>query len=243
MKILLGSPARQDERIFEQYIKGLDKLDLPCQVDRFFILNDADNLKPYLKQNEYTEYNTGDHYEKNELSHYWRKPNLDKMPIMRNMLIEKTLSDNYDYLFMVDTDLIIQPQTLNALLEANKDIVAEIFWTKVHPDKDDHRTQVNCWDFGQNDRFEHSKETWKQPGLYRVGGTGACILIHRKVFESGVDYSPIYNLKLIGEDRFFSVRAVCHGFDLWIDTHYPCLHLYREQELLDYLGGITNDSE
>lgn len=238
MKILLGSPARQDTRIFEQYIKSLNGLELPCQVDRFFILNDAGNLKPYLKKSEYIEYNTGDHYEKTPVTHRWSAENLDKMPTMRNMLIKKTLSGGYDYLFMVDTDLILQPQTLMALLSADKDIIAEIFWTKCHPNPDDNRMQVNCWDYGQNLRYENSKEIWKNPGVYRVGGTGACILIHRRVFESGVDYSPIYNLDLKGEDRFFSVRAVCHNFELFIDTHYPCLHLYREQELFDYLEGL-----
>ena len=196
MRILLGSPARQDTRIFEQYIKSLDRLELPCKVDRLFILNDAENLKPYLKPNEYIEYNTGDHYEKTEITHRWSKANLDKMPTMRNMLIEKTLSGCYDYLFMVDTDLILHPHTLTALLEAEKDIIAEAFWTKTHPSTNDPRVQVSCWDYGQDMCFEHSKETWQEPGIYRVGGTGACILIHRSVFESGVDYSPIYNLDL-----------------------------------------------
>lgn len=220
---------------------SLKRLNKPRGTDFFFVLNDADNLKPYLGGAPYVEYNTGDHYEKNRLSHYWREPNLVKMPIMRNMLIDKTLSGGYDYLFMVDTDLILQPDTLDMLLAAEKDIIAEIFWTKSHPDEQ--KLWANCWERGQNEQDIETREMWKAPGVFRVGGTGACILIHRRVFESGVNYSPIYNLDLIGEDRFFSVRAVCHGFDLWIDTHRPALHLYREQDLLDYLGGMNSDGE
>lgn len=80
------------------------------------------------------------------------------------------------------------------------------------------------------------KAEWSTPGLYRVGMTGACTLMKRKVFDAGVDYSPIQNIKsLWGEDRFFCIRAACHGFELWADSHFPAEHLFTEQHYQDFM--------
>jgi hypothetical protein len=66
--------------------------------------------------------------------------------------------------------------------------------------------------------------------------TGALTLVKRKVFEAGVDYTPIPNIytALRGEDRHFCVRAACAGFELWIDSHCPAEHLYTRRVFEDY---------
>ena len=58
--------------------------------------------------------------------------------------------------------------------------------------------------------------------------------VKRKVFEAGVSYERIPNIRkaLRGEDRHFSVRAACAGFEMWIDTNCPARHLYT-RELYD----------
>ena len=82
-------------------------------------------------------------------------------------------------------------------------------------------------------------ETWKKPGLYRVGMTGALTLVKRRVFEAGVDYTRIPNIMraLRGEDRHFCVRAACAGFELWVDTHYQATHLYTRRLYEEYMAG------
>ena len=57
--------------------------------------------------------------------------------------------------------------------------------------------------------------------------------------EAGVDYSPIPNLRkaVFGEDRYFCIRAVCHGFEIWIDSHCYPVHLYKEQDYRNYMAG------
>jgi len=86
---------------------------------------------------------------------------------------------------------------------------------------------------------ENNLPEWQKPGLYRVGGTGALFLIKRKVMEAGVDYTPIPNLKkaVFGEDRHFCIRAVCHGFEIWGDSHCLPVHLYTEKHYNDYMAG------
>lgn len=234
MKILIGSPVRQDANIFIEYIKGLDKLLIPkdAQVDRFFILNDCPELKQYLKPGEYEEYNTGDEYVTTEQTHHWTEDNLSKMCKLRNRLARKVLDGGYDYLFMVDSDIVLQPMTLMQLLADKKEIVANIFWTEGEPGSNHYWS--NAWDYDQCSY--DNPYTWLNAGLYEIGGSGACILIKREVFESGVDYTPIHNIRCFwGEDRWFCIRAVCAGYKIWLDTHYPVMHLYRPSVYEEYM--------
>lgn len=71
----------------------------------------------------------------------------------------------------------------------------------------------------------------KLPGLYEVGGLGACTLISRYAMLAGVNFEPIKNLSFWGEDRHFCVRAAAIGIPLYVDTYVPAYHIYRESDL------------
>jgi hypothetical protein len=233
MKILIAAPCRQDEETFKYYLDSLDKLEIPenVTVDRFFIFHNAPELIKYHK-GSYGILETNDEYRRDVDTHIWTTKNLKNMVHMKNVIAGYMLKNNYDYVFMPDTDLILHPKTLKALLEAKKDIVAEIFWTDWTPGT---RPLPNCWLYDSYDGVsEEMLELWSKPGLYKVGMTGACILIHRRVFEAGVNYNDVYNISYSGEDRFFGIRAACAGFEIWIDTHYPPYHVYRPSKLDEY---------
>jgi hypothetical protein len=67
--------------------------------------------------------------------------------------------------------------------------------------------------------------------------TGACTLIKRKVLEAGVNWNPVNNVSFSKwEDRAFCIRAAVHGFEIWLDSHYPARHLYRDSEVEKYLA-------
>ena len=232
MKILIAAPLRQDPRIFREYQEGLDNLELPDGVtsDRFFVVNDCDEVIPEIRNAEYIVNNS-----KNVTiyhNHLWTGELVNKMAEMRNQTIRKALKGGYDYLLSADTDLVLHPKTLKVLLETGKDIVAELFWTN---------GWSNAWAYDQADGYNPA---WEKPGLYEVGGTGALILISRKVMEAGVDYTNIPNLRkaVFGEDRHFCIRAVCNGFKIWADNHVNPIHLYTEKAYEEYIrakGGAV----
>lgn len=236
MKVLIGAPVRQYEGIFKEYLKSLDILEKPCQVDRFFYLHNSPNLAKHLCKDEYMIVQGEDEYKRDETTHYWDRVNLLTVACLKNELLKKTVEGGYDYFMLVDSDLMLHPKTLTQLLSVNKPIVAEVFWTKWQPDTE---PLPNAWDLDQAASYEGSYDLWRQPGIYRVGGTGACILVHRSVIEAGVNYNMLYNLSLWGEDRGFCVRAVARDYTLWLDTHFPCKHLYRQSEYEKYIenGG------
>ena len=232
MKVLIAAPLRQDPKIFREYQEGLDRLELPDGVtaDRFFVVNDCDEVIPEIRNAEYIVNNS-----KNVTiyhNHLWTGELVNKMSEMRNQTIRKALDGGYDYLLSADTDLVLHPHTLKVLLETGKDIVAELFWTN---------GWSNAWAYDQADGYNPA---WEKPGLYEVGGTGALILISRKVMEAGVDYTNIPNLRKVvfGEDRHFCIRAVCNGFKIWADNHVQPVHLYTEKAYEEYMrakGGTA----
>lgn len=231
MKVLITAPLRQSVGIFEAYQGALDALIVPAgvTVDRFFVVNDCPEIVPHIR-GKYAVIDTNDLYEKTHDDHIWTHDNLTKMHTLRNRTVEEMLAGDYDYWWSIDTDVIVQPQTLAALLDADKDIVSEIFWTK---------NWCNAWLY---DQCSGMPAEWHKAGLYQCGMTGACTLVKRRVFEAGVDYSPIPCIKqsLWGEDRHFCIRAACHGFQMWVDTHYPATHLFTDALYREYLRSKDN---
>ena len=228
IRVLIAAPLRQDPKIFEEYQKGLDSLIIPdgVSVDRFFVVNDCWEVVPYIRDAEHVEVNHDEILMYRD--HFWTKELVSDMSVYRNMTIRKALEGGYDYLLSVDTDLVLEPHTLEYLLKADKDCVAGLFWTN---------GWSNAWLYDQADR--NNEPEWGTPGLYQVGGTGALFLIKRKVLEAGVDYTPIPNLRkaVFGEDRHFCIRAICNGFEIWVDNHCQPVHLYKNKQYDDYIGG------
>jgi hypothetical protein len=232
MKILIGSPVKQDEKIFQYYLESLKNLKGDYEVDLFFLLHNSPELKKYLEPSQYEEYNNDTRYDKT-YTHIWKKDNLKDVTIMKNYLLNKTLYEGYDYFFLVDSDIILHPKTLNHLVMQRQKIISEIFWTKWTQNEEE---MPNAWQYDFYG-YGHEKEwrKWKQKELWKVGYSGACILIHRSVIEAGVNYSPIPNVSFSNwEDRAFCIRAAVHGFNIVMDTHYPANHLYHEEDLKKY---------
>ena len=231
-KILIAAPLRQDVDIFREYQEGLDRLEVPegFTVDRFFVVNDCPEVIPEIRDAKTVTVETGEAYRKTDNDHLWTLDLMWKMGELRNMTIREMLEGQYDYWLSVDTDIVLDPWTLYHLIQADKDIVSEIFWTQAP----NGRYWCNAW---MTDQSAGMSEEWRKPGLNEVGMTGALTLVKRRVFEAGVDYSKIPNIDMAlrGEDRHFCVRAACAGFGLWVDTHAPATHLYTRKLYDEYM--------
>ena len=233
-RILITAPLRQDADIFEAYQEGLDRLEIPegVEVSRFFVVNDCPGIEAHIRGAEYVIENGGGEYRKTNNDHIWTLDLMERMAELRNRTIREMLEGGFDYWFSADTDIVMDPRTLKVLLDADKDIVSEIFWTQAP----NGRYWCNAW---MVDQSAGMTEEWRKPGLYRVGMTGALTLVKRKVFEAGVSYARIPNIHqaLRGEDRHFCVRAACAGFEMWIDSHCPARHLYTRELFEQFKAG------
>ena len=257
LKVLLGSPVRQKAEILRSFllsIKELRRGEL-LSIDCFFVDDNVEEessqlLVRFAEENPDTILMpAGDDrpYICNESTHVWEEDLIWKVAEFKNLMIEEALNKDYDYLFLVDSDLVLHPKTLEHLVNLNKDIVSEIFWTKWEPGFPE---LPQVWVSDQYNLYSSSREEsltekeilkrvqsfinkLKVPGVYRVGGLGACTLISKKALRAGVNFREIYNISFVGEDRHFCIRAAALGFQLFVDTHYPAYHIYRLSDLED----------
>ena len=250
MKILIGSPCRTSEpwqtEAFKHYLNSIDRLERPenAQIDRLFLLHNSPHLKEIVQEGpipggmQYlADVTTPDKYECTEETHDWKLENVENVTKMRNYLLDIARGGKYDYYLMADSDLVLHPKTLVSLIEAGKDIIGECIWTRWTPDAIE---APSAWDLDTYAFWgspEKRMEQWQTPGIYRIGMTGACLLMSKKVIQSRVNYDPIYNLSLWGEDRAFCVRAACEGHEIWLSTRHRPVHLYRPSELSKFVDN------
>lgn len=257
-KILVGSPVYQKPEILEVFLASLKNLFCGNAIlDYMFVDDNVDEKSSrmlagfcregsaviLLKGTEKTVYVCDGE------SHHWDDFLMLKVANYKNTIIRYAIDHEYDELFFVDSDLVLHPELILHLERAQKEIVSELFWSQWHEGLP---LEPNVWLFDEYDlvpkrlneelseeekveRRERFMEELRTPGLYEVGGLGACTLIRRSALLKGVNFSPISNLTIHGEDRFFCIRAAVLGIPLFVDTCLPAYHIYRDEDL----AGVT----
>lgn len=266
-RILIGSPVRQKPNILEQFLLGLEEAKKDeLEVSFFFVDDNTDEesstlLKDYserfdvvLKKGKELIDNSIDNQYVCDDDHHWKSENIHRITVFKDSIIEYALKTNYDYLFLVDSDIVIDKRILLHLISRNVEIVSNVFWTQWKVNG--HISPQCFWIpdlFQQNTAFNQAISTdeasrirlemvtkLRKPGIYKVDGLGACTMIACSALEKGVRFKEIPNLSVPGEDRHFCIRAGALGIDLWMDTVFPVYHIYRE-EYLDRVDEYKRD--
>ncbi|MFC6649551.1 glycosyltransferase family 2 protein [Paenibacillus rhizoplanae] len=253
-RVLLGSPIHQKPEILEHFLKSLQRLNLNNIELHYYLIDDnrdtaSSELLQQFAQSGRTVFlepsGYHDDYIRDDNTHAWRISLIWKVAEFKNKMIRRAEAFGYDYLFLVDSDLILHPSTLEQLINSGKDIIAEVFWTQWQPGKLEQpqvwmHDEYNQWEALPGEKLspEEIKRRlhafllkMRQPGTYEVGGLGACTLISIKAIKSGISYKKVRNLSYWGEDRHFCIRAAALDIPLFVDTHYPALHIYRDSDL------------
>ncbi|WP_246553233.1 glycosyltransferase family 2 protein [Paenibacillus tritici] len=269
IRVLLGSPIHQKPAILEQFLNSLLRLNLGhIDLDYYLIDDNQDEASSELLQQFASQSGRSvflqasgyrDDYIRDENTHVWHSSLVWKVAGFKNLMIRRAEAFGYDYLFLIDSDLILHPGTLLHLISTGKDIISEIFWTKWQPNTLMQpqvwmHDEYNQWEVLPGEqlspeeirrRFYAFLLRMQQPGVYEVGGLGACTLISSRAIGSGVSYDRVPNISYWGEDRHFCIRAAALGLPLFVDTHFPALHLYRDSDL-DLVAEfirLTSDAE
>lgn len=253
-RILIGSPVKQKPLVLKYFLESLGALNIQDFTVNYFFIDDNEDeqsgryLRDFLvepkRKGIIKRVELGEGFLRDEVTHRWTDKLVWRVAAHKNIIIKYALDNDFDYLFLVDSDILLHPDTLVQLINTKKDIISEIFWTRWQPNTQelpqvwacDHYTLYEIAPGESVSREEILSRTQKwianlrKPGIYKVGGLGACTLISRQVLEKGVDFSPLYNISFWGEDRHFCIRAVAKGFELFVDTNYPAFHIYREND-------------
>jgi CDP-glycerol glycerophosphotransferase (TagB/SpsB family) len=253
-RVLIGSPIHQKPQILKEFLKSLKELNKEsldvnyCFIDDNNINESSELLYEFAaEEKEVYIYKTenNDEYTCDNNTHHWKEHLVWKVAGFKDKIIQYARDNNYDYLFFIDSDLVLHPDTLKHLISTGKDIISEIFWTRWQPNAielpqvwlKDSYTQYHMErdeTVHQDEIISRHREFLKQlriPGIYEVGGLGACTLISQYALNKGLSFKEIKNISFWGEDRHFCIRAVALGLSLHVDTHYPAYHIYREEDL------------
>lgn len=257
-RVLIGSPIRQKPKILKEFLESLDRqARVKYSTDYFFVDDNIDEESRQILREFQQKIGSGcrielpnqdqveSAYRCDEKTHYWSNNVVWKVAAFKDRMIDYAREGGYDYLFLIDSDIVLHPNTIDTLMNAKKEVVSNIFWTRWTPTG---LIEPQVWIFdtcraypaGEGERIppEEIIRRWerfigqlKEPGLYEVGGLGACTLISREAIVKGVAFRRIKNLSFWGEDRHFCVRAAALGIPLYVDTHLPACHIYRESAL------------
>jgi GT2 family glycosyltransferase len=253
-RVVVGSPVHQKPAILREFMNALSQQDVEgLQVDHVFVDDNRDPASSALLR-EFADavprvtvvpVSAPDAYVCDEVTHHWTESLIWKVAEFKDAIIEHALEQGHDSLFLIDSDLVLHPRTLRHLVSRDCDVVSEVFWTRWQPDAVE-LPQVwvqDTYDLVPKGRGEELslEETQRRinlvlgqlrtPGLYKVGGLGACTMISRRALELGARFREIPNLSFWGEDRHFCIRAAALGLELYADTELPPLHLYRDEDL------------
>jgi len=252
--VVIGSPVQQTAPILEPFLRGLLEQRSPAlDLSHVFLDDNHEEASSALLQRftaavpqvTTVEVERVHRYERDEQTHHWREDLIWRLAALKDAVIEHALEVEADYLFLVDSDVVLQPGTIEHLVGLERDVVSEVFWTRWNLAEEE-MPQVwlrDTYDLAHRHRGEELSEretalrirsfldALREPGTYEVGGLGACTLISRSALLRGVRFAEVPNLSFWGEDRHFCIRAGALGVRLHADTHKPPLHVYRESDL------------
>lgn len=252
-KVLIASPVNQSPAILRKFALSLLNLDVTAMEASFLFIDDNSDSESrevlsqlskmlpcriILSQEPSEAYRT-------EMKHSWNVQLIRKVSHFRDQILQYAGEKGYDYLLLIDSDLLLHPLTLSHLVNRKKDILSEIYWTAWVPGGPlfpqvwlyDNYTQYDSTEYDKasssfiKQKIKDFHQSLLVPGVYKVGGLGGCTLLSEKVLKSNVSFKRVPNLSFTGEDRHFCVRAAVAGFDLYVDTCYPACHVYRLSDL------------
>ncbi|MEW6726086.1 MAG: glycosyltransferase [Bacillota bacterium] len=254
-KVLIGSSVRQEPEILECFLDSIRDLNTAGLAVDYMFVDDNDDpasskllygfrplrAKVFIARNEMPR----TPFVKDEVHHHWTEELVQRVTRNKNKIMEHCKKGHYDYLLLLDSDLVLHPETLLCLIARGKDIISEIFWTRFRPDTEEAPqvwladSYTTYWrrrdeQISEEEKMRRVSEFVKmlrRPGVYRVGGLGALTLFSLRALQRGVSFDEIYNVSFMGEDRHLCIRAVALGFELFVDTCLPAYHVYRRAEL------------
>lgn len=144
----------------------------------------------------------------------------------RNTACDSALKLGFQWLFFLDDDVLIPPDTIPKLVSRGKDIISGLYYRRVPP-----IMPVALIDTRPKPTFIGS---FNAGDVFEVDLVGAgCLLIHRRVLESmkwpwfewRLDRFDLPEDKKCSEDFAFCRDAKAKGHKIWLDTSVQCQHV------------------
>jgi GT2 family glycosyltransferase len=223
-RIMIGCPVRNRAWILPFYLQYLTALNYPQeQIEYCFVINDSTDDTETILLEFARRFPTRLLYDNSSRPGGWKRGfyQFSRLADLRNRLLEEFLQSHCDYLFSVDSDILVPANCLQLLLQAEGDVVSALV--------------CNGEEIG-DDRFYNVFtliENHLQPirdfprdRLFPVDCTGAAYLIKRRVISAGVRYNSRWG----PEDVGFCREAKEHGFTIFCHGGVECCHIMQNSQ-------------
>ena len=144
---------------------------------------------------------------------------------IRNLIAD--WGKNYDYVFNIDSDIILPSDTLVKMIRADKDIISGLY---IQRKPDEHILEV-YQDNGRGGVENIPYWAIEGRGVIPIASCGfGCVLIKGEVYRK-IKYphflyqSAIDHANTVSEDVYFCLKARRTGFTIWTDTNIQCEHI------------------
>lgn len=246
MRILIASVTNAPVEILDIHLKSVTSQTLPkhVTVDYLYLadpeLSEAslECLRTHLIAVLPTDPKPVEaEYTVSEETHHWNMPTFYWLGDQKQRLIDHAKDLNYDGIFFVDSDLVLDRGTLSSLLSTGKSVVSGVFWTKWTPKMPalpqvwmEHPYEMQ----GRGVEAHEHLSSAANRHLWKVAGLGACTFIKKQVLGQ-LGYGQVLGLPeegmWQGEDRAFCVRAERAHIDLFADGWPSIYHIYRPSDI------------
>lgn len=152
----------------------------------------------------------------------------------RTRMAEQAIKGGYDYIMMVDDDVVLPPDALENLLEHEVDVCLGFY---AHQGCFDGKTCL-CKPGRRNYDLQYyasELREMRESGIYTLevkGGGMGCALIRTSVFDriaypyfKWVDYDDRHGT--LSEDLYFCEECAKAGITIYADTRVACGHHFR----------------
>lgn len=240
--VTIGCPVRNRAWNMKAYLLSLERTIYPQESIGFcFLVNDSTDetlemLRDWKSKKE-QNYKFIDIKEVNlgaipdERTAATRREIYHHLADVRNRLLDMVQRRDTDYFFSVDSDILIQHNTLAKLVGEDKDVCAAL----VHNDRNINRKWPNRFVnimVASNGQYKHYKD-YPINDTFEVDVTGAVYLISKSVYNT-----IRYEWHKQGEDIGFCENAKRAGFKIYCNSELYCYHLMNQQKSQ---GGCRND--
>jgi len=226
--IVIGGPVR-NRAWNPEYLKALRDLDYPDKAFLFLENDSTDATLSILRQfaSEWgarvvSESFPGPGHHRGE----YNTDSYARLAAVRNRFVELFLESDAEYLFSVDSDVIVPPDILTRLLaiaERDEKVIVGAAICNVAGCQLDGRVAGNFM-IKKADQIIHPPK-YPLAGVIDVDVIGACYLIPRQVFENGVRYGA----HMQGEDIAFCLVASDKGYRMKVLLDSNCEHRMEER--------------
>ena len=233
-KVLVGTVTHDgQEYAFDRFITALKDIDYP-NFD--IIVVDTSENEDYYEKLKQVE---GIRVEKC----IWTIQYTSRLSNGLNMLRKHLIygGDQYDYLFSIDSDVIVPPDILTKLVNQKKELIGAPVPIGFH------EVGIPCV-LKSTNAIREAKGgirldymTWEEIGdkPIKVIASGlGCLLIHREILKN-VQFKNIVVLQW-APDVVFLIECVAKGFEFWCDPTIKVEHLQRRENWENVVARQNN---